>query len=163
MTRTALHSLFGAVGGVEREQEVWTPAWILDAVARSFGGRIWLDPCAASRAEGQFAAHSITLPADGLAVPWDPEGTFLNPPFKTLEPWLAKAHAAHGKRIGLFPCRPHRRWWYASLRGAEVVFLHYDVKFEGHRSAFPAPLVLAAWGCSIIDLGSRETHRMRIP
>lgn len=57
----ALHSLYGGaaarsalagtVGGQAREQEAWTPDWVLDAVRGAFGGRIGLDPCGASEWE----------------------------------------------------------------------------------------------------------------
>lgn len=172
----ALHSLYGGasarkalsgnVGGQEREQEVWTPDWIWDVARAALGGRIALDPCAASRPEGWRAAHNVTLPGNGLAITWDPVGTYFNPPYADLEEWLAKAYLEGGrgaKIVGLFPCRPHRRWFLECLRGSTLVFLHYKVVFVGHKNAFPAPLVLAAWNCTTPPLGERETGRWDIP
>lgn len=44
----AASALSGNVGGQEREQEAWTPDWILRAAEASFGGPIQLDPCGAT-------------------------------------------------------------------------------------------------------------------
>ena len=172
MTANALHSLYGGavartpahVGGQEREQEVLTPDWILDVVREVFGGVIVLDPCAPTHHD-VIALGNYTEADNGLVLPWT-DGTYFNPPFADLQAWLEKAStearpsAPRGPRtIGLFPFRPHRRWFHAPLRGAEVVFLNYNVKFKGHKNAFPAPLVLASWNCRLPDLGERETDR----
>jgi hypothetical protein len=170
----ALHSLYGGaqaregsalagnVGGQEREQEVCTPDWIVDVVRRTFGGEIALDPCAPSKPENPLIAVGNYTEADnGLLLPWR-DRSYFNPPYADLQAWLEKAahEARHGFRIvGLFPHRPHRRWFHPPLRGAEVVSLNYNVKFRGHKNAFPAPLDLVGWNCSIPDLGERETDR----
>jgi hypothetical protein len=41
-------ALAGNVGVADREQEAWTPDWVLDAAREALGGRIGLDPCGAS-------------------------------------------------------------------------------------------------------------------
>jgi hypothetical protein len=41
-------ALGGTVGGQAREQEAWSPVWVLDAAREALGGRIVLDPCGAS-------------------------------------------------------------------------------------------------------------------
>jgi hypothetical protein len=150
----------------DRPQEVYTPDWVLDAVRATFGA-IELDPCAASVPEHQFAGVSLCLeldPAcDGLALEWL-DRSYVNPPFADLGMWLEKA-AIEGSRghrvIVLCPFRPHRRWFLDSCAGAQIVCLHYAVKFKGHKSAFPAPLCLISWNCVLPDLGSRETGRIQ--
>jgi hypothetical protein len=166
----ALRSLYGAppalaghAGKAEREQTVLTPPWVLDAAREALGGEILMDPCAAPDPAAHFATvRNVVHPReDGLVQPWI-GGTYMNPPFADLQVWLEKAYteAEYGYPIvGLFPWRPHRRWFHAPLRGAEVVFLHYDVRFVGHTTAFPAPLVLVGWNCKIPPLGPRETDR----
>lgn len=172
MTHNAVKSLYGAplAGNVgkklqQREQTVETPDWTVDAVRASLGGAIELDPCAHPDAQRHFATHNVVFPEScGLTASWM-DRTYFNPPFDDLRSWLQKAsqEAQHGYGvIGLFPCRPHRRWFFEHLKGAECVFLHYNVRFKGHKSAFPAPLVMCAWNCPIVYLGDRETHRIKL-
>lgn len=147
----------------DRPQEVYTPDWVLDAVRETFGGTIALDPCAASVPEHQFAEVSLCREldpvCDGLALEWL-DGSYVNPPFVDLGAWLAKG--ARGRRvIVLCPFRPHRRWFFEACAGAQIVCLHYNVKFKGHKSAFPAPLCLISWNCVLPDLGVRETGRVQ--
>lgn len=171
---TALKSLYGGkrkalagtVGGQAREQEVWTPDWIIDAARTALGGTIDLDPCAASKPEAHFAKINITLPMDSLTMQWAvpiARGAYVNPPYAELEAWMKKcAHEADKglKIVMLIPFRPHRKWFWPLLRAAEIVFLNYKVVFKGHKSAFPAALVMVSWNCRIPDLGERETHRI---
>ena len=166
----ALKSLYGGktlsgnVGGQKREQEVLTPDWILDAVREAFGGSIDFDPCASSNPSCWVANNNITLPADSLPIDWTfAKSIYVNPPFNDLNRWLMKVADTADRKIPiviLFPFRPHRMWLWPSLRGAAVVFLHYNVKFKGHKNAFPAPLALATFNCELPDLGSRETQRI---
>lgn len=44
--KAAARTLAGTVGGLDRVQEVHTPAWVLDAARTALGGAIALDPCA---------------------------------------------------------------------------------------------------------------------
>lgn len=64
----APRALGGAVGGQARDQEVWTPDWVLDAARETLGGTIQLDPCGASsyearevrRPDGRLYRRAIT-------------------------------------------------------------------------------------------------------
>lgn len=100
---------------------------------------------------------------DGLAIPWDPAGTFWNPPYRDLGAWIAHNGRQAGRRIYLGPFRPHRAWFLPGLSGSQVTFLDYNVRFKGHSSAAPFPLILAAWSCTIPPLGRKETGRWRVP
>lgn len=103
--------------------------------------------------------------AGSLKAQWTEGTTFVNPPFGWLKQWLARCafESTTGRPlIGLWPLRPHRDWWVRGHAGADVVFLNYDVKFKGHATAFPAPLVLAAWNCRIPSLGKMENGRIKL-
>lgn len=168
MTATALQSLYGGKDPEqEREQEVHTPPWIIAVAREALGGTIDLDPCAASDRACHFATINLTLPVNSLELSWHEHGVngvYVNPPFKYLEEWMFKMEdeARYDTRIvALYPFRPHRRWFWKYLGGSEVVFLHYNVKFVGHKNTFPAPLVMVGWNCTIPNLGERETKRIR--
>jgi hypothetical protein len=180
-------ALAGNVGGQAREQEVWTPDWIVEAAREALGGTIDVDPCAASKSEAWFATYNITAGphidgyrtesivfeggrggwiSDSLRTDWASDlGHFVNPPYQhpAYQLWLEKcaAEAAKGARIVLLgPTRPNRKWFRPALRAAEVVELNYKVIFKGHDSAFPASLFLASWNCRLPDLGDRENGRI---
>jgi hypothetical protein len=193
-TRTAADALCGNVGGQARIQETWSPPWIWEVAEAAVGGKVALDPCAASVPSGWFARENWTLPpaalaleaklrrttakkersqlerelkpfyfAGGLSVDWPFESAYVNEPFRWLEAWLRKCveQARLGvKIVQLGPVRPHRPWWLPLVRtGHSLVYLRYDVKFQGHKQAFPAPLALCSWNCVIPYLGERETGR----
>lgn len=184
-------ALAGNVGGLDRKQETHTPEAILGPVRAALGGAIQLDPCAASEQACWFAGVNITLPPAAVALEAHLAGadkktkatimstlkpfyralppvdvcpgftTFVNPPFGFLELWMRWCARRGGPTIGLWPVRTHRRWWVSACKGAEVVLLDYKVVFVGHKNAFPAPLCLVSWGCTVPDLGPRETGRWR--
>lgn len=176
--KNAVNSLYGKVetaktligspveGG--RPQEVHTPDWILEAVREALGGGITLDPCAASDHAAHFAqvnlCQELDPRCDGLALPWC-AGWFANPPFGSLGEWMPKAAAeARNGNPGvlLVPFRPHRTWFLASCKGGQIVCLNYNVRFKGHGTAFPGPIVLVSFGCEIPPLGKRETGRLSV-
>jgi hypothetical protein len=100
----------------------------------------------------------------GIARHWGALGcsAYVNPPFALLEEWMRKCQeqAERGVAVVLLtPVRPHREWWLPIVRTGRCVCLRYDVKFKGHTQAFPAPLALVSWNCTIPSLGARETGR----
>lgn len=97
-----------------------------------------------------------------LTAAWNARSAYVNNPFKWLEAWLRKCveEAQRGTKIvQLGPVRTHREWWRPLVRTGHVVYLRYDVCFQGHRQAFPAPLALVSWNCIVPYLGERETGR----
>lgn len=180
-------ALSGNVGGQVRKQEVHTPDDLLDVVYRTFGGAPDYDPCAASDPAAHFARYNAVLPSEALAIeallpecktkkekamvakavkpyylrlPGHLEGNaFVNPPFQFLRPWMEWCHSRRAPTLGLWPVRTSRPWWVRSCKGAEVVLLWYNVKFKGHKCAFPAALCLVAYGCTVPALGKMETGR----
>lgn len=103
-----------------------------------------------------------------LKVDWGDwrDGAYVNPPFGFLERWIPRCQSEATKLfrrvVGLWPVRTHRPWWMRGHVGAEIVTLRYDVIFEGHEHAFPAPMCLTSWNCRIPPLGERETGRIRL-
>lgn len=182
-------ALSGNVGGQVRKQEVHTPDDLLDVVYRTFGGRPDYDPCAPSNPADWFAAHNVTLPPEALAIealldecttkaekaavakavkpyylnlpPSCQGNAFVNPPFSFLRPWMEWCKARTDPTLGLWPVRTSRPWWIKACRGAEVVFLWYNVRFKGHTQAFPAPLCFVAYGCEVPPLGKMECGRWK--
>lgn len=154
-------------GNRVRPQEVHTPRDVLDIVRSTFGGSIALDPCAPSDERAWFAKANITLPADSLPLDWtliaSGGGIYVNPPFKTLKPWVYKC-AREGERgariVLLFPFRSSRRWAWRGTVAAEVVMLSSWITFVGYDHPYPAPLALASWNCTIPPLGKREVYRL---
>jgi hypothetical protein len=96
---------------------------------------------------------------------WGPlkRTAFVNPPYAFLEEWMKRCarEAAAGRQVvGFWPARTHRKWWWKLLRGAEIVFLNYRVIFEGHKNAFPQPMVMVTWNCTLPSLGAMELKRV---
>jgi hypothetical protein len=84
----------------------------------------------------------------GLEEEWR-DYTFVNPPFVNLEEWLAKAvaEAEKGYEIMLLgPTRGYRKWFRAARKTTTRFCELNPLKFEGFKSAFPAPLFVAYWG-----------------
>lgn len=159
--RNALQSLH--VGGTYREQTVGTPQKILDPLVNVWD-RIEFDPCAApegpievrcpckkfggepvQHAQTVVSTHTSRLPQDGLALTWI-DRTFCNPPYKLLKPWLAPSIAPGARVAWLVPVRPHRKWWRAWARDADVVVYLDPFKFLGHCQTFPAPMCIGYRG-----------------
>jgi len=150
----ALHSLYGGktalsgnIGGQKREQTVFTPEWFIDQISLAAGSGPSLDPCTTS--ENPVGADLYyTEAVNGLLLPWKtPRWVYWNPPYNRLEQWMLKAFAEAQNGVpsyGLIPLRPQRGWYARYARGAELVPLA-PFPFQGHKSSFPAPLVLLAW------------------
>lgn len=131
----------------ERDQSIFTPQSILDAVTTVWPEGIALDPAwhPDSLVRPQYA---ITEAHDGLSRGWL-DRTFVNPPFKTLQVWLDRivdnGEACRHETIALIPLRSHRKWFAPVFRADMLAFLG-PTRFHGYRYGFPAPLVVAYWG-----------------
>lgn len=139
----------------ERKQDVLTPPAIVDFVRDLFNGVIALDPCATrdprSVVKAAIEFHGDDI--DGLKAPWT-DRTYVNPPYKTLKPWLKKAEleAFWGYRVVvLCPVRPHREWWRRARDDAFYIELN-PVAFIGYDLPLPTPLCLMVWGVSKVHL-----------
>lgn len=79
----------------------------------------------------------------GLPI-WPPR-TYVNPEFNDLAAWLRQFSESE-EAIILAPARSNRRWWRAAMRSAAAVAEREPLAFVGHKSKFPAALVLAYRG-----------------
>jgi hypothetical protein len=143
----------------ERSQEILTPQPIVNFVLRLWPEGISMDPCASTDPRNLVdAVVKVFKPgpntmtgAGGLDVNWH-DRTYVNPPFKELQAWLAKASVSavppRPRVVLLCPVRSHRSWWRRAARFARVVVELDPVKFVGYDDAFPAPLCLMVWGSS---------------
>lgn len=123
------------------KDEWMTPWWFVKLLESEFG-EIDLDPCA-SLGFGK-AKKYFTEAENGLLKPWF--GTvFCNPPYSQISKWATKAfmEADMGNATVLFLCaaRTDTRWWWNSVRHAEVRFIKGRIKFEewGKEKAVGAP------------------------
>ena len=141
-------------GGREREQVIYTPEVIRDVIRELWPYGLALDPCSGpesilepTRAYGPHLSDPSLQ--DGLAVPWVPR-TYVNPPYKHLKEWLAKAVAEATRGVSeilvLAPVRTHRPWFRTAWLHADCVIALNSLKFRGYDQAFPAPLCLMYWG-----------------
>src|SRR5690625_4107952 len=76
-------------GDHDRQRQL-TPPYVLEPVRAALGGTIDLDPCTEpdnpTRAERFY-----TVDDDGLALPWDADTIYVNPPYgKAREPWVLR-------------------------------------------------------------------------
>lgn len=132
-----------------------TPEWYTPPeVFAALGLRFDLDPCAPPLPVAAWipATRRISLPADGLAEPWDGR-VWLNPPYATQTGrWVGKL-AEHGHGISLTFTRTDTPWWQAAVDRASLVcfiagrveFVPGDPAFR-RRSRSGAPSCLIAFG-----------------
>lgn len=132
-----------------RLSDEWlTPPHILAGL-----GAFDLDPCAPVRRPWPTAAQHFTVEDDGLEEEWEGR-VWLNPPYSTLEPWMARL-AEHGDGIALVFARCETRWWFEHVwpHASALLFLAGRLTFHrpdgkpskaGHNSGGPS--VLVAYG-----------------
>jgi site-specific DNA-methyltransferase (adenine-specific) len=79
---------------------------------------------------------------DGLKSEWG-RCSFVNPPFKTIALWVAKAYGEwqKGKSVVLLiPSRTDTRWWHDyCMKASEIRFIKGRLKYEGSRFNAPFP------------------------
>ncbi len=135
-----------------------TPAYVLEPVRESLGGRLGLDPC--TTAENPTGAEVFyCLPDDGAALEWDAETIYVNPPYgKARERWVRRCvdAAAQGSAVVLLmPAATDTRIFQGALSTASmVVFVRGRVKFGVLRSnrrqvAASHPSALIGWNVDL--------------
>lgn len=120
-------------------QDWRTPRALYQALDAEF--RFTFDPCPPNP---QF---------DGLSVEWG-ERTFVNPPFKGIEKWIAKGYAEAQKArtvVFLIPARTCTAWWHDFVMAAsEIRFIRGRIKYEGAKFNAPFP------SCVVVFSGDRK-------
>lgn len=132
----ALQSLHnGALTG-KREQSIYTPQCIVDALLELWPEGIACDPCPGGP---ESIVPAVLKFEDGLRFPFWPARTYVNPPYNDLRPWIERFERTE-ECVILTPVRTHRRWW------RPVLYFHIcwlnPIKFIGYEQTFPAPLAL---------------------
>ena len=143
-----------------------TPPKYIDAIRSFFQGTIALDPCS-SEYSIVGATVEFQLPeTDGLAVPWNHETIFVNPPYgadrergTTIRDWLrkcAESYDDYGSEIlALVPVATNTRHWKSYVWGTatSVAFL-YDTRLkfliDGQERLKGAPM-----SCAMVYWGAR--------
>lgn len=120
-----------------RDQFARTPESLMIDLENRYG-KFDFDPCPADRPDG----------FDGLTVPWG-QNSYVNPPFKALGKWLAKAceewkNGESGKQIVfLMPIRIHTEYFaqivmpHISTGKIDCYVLTGGVKFGGYKERAP--------------------------
>ena len=103
-------------------------------------GKFDLDPCAMATRPWPTADRHISLPDDGLALPWGNNRCFVNPPYgRETGRWLAKC-ADHGNATALVFARTETADWIKWVwgRAHSVLFIYGRLYFHhanGTRAA----------------------------
>ncbi len=149
-------------------QDYETPPDFLAAVTRRFGELDVDLACGLSDQLGLFgksdtrkAPHGLCWPAvDSLTVPWgdmfDGCTMWLNPPFKRMDPWVAKckleaAKLEVGRILVLSPACVATNWFERHVWGVARVFpLLPRITFVGEVHPFPKDLMLSVYGPGVV-------------
>lgn len=155
-------ALAGNVGkpASEREQTVLTPPELVDQLRKLVNAPLALDPATVPENPlnaAFFRTGNAALGPDdcGKAANWAQlcrvvcGWWWCNPPFDDLAGWMHKARAEESRGASgylLGPTRPHRAWFANGLPRSGQYLQLAPFAFVGSKSAFPAPLFLAAYG-----------------
>lgn len=122
-------------------------------------GQFDLDPCASVRQPWRTARRMVTLPVDGLTVPWAGR-VWLNPPFKRkILPW-AKRLVEHGNGVILVPARTESQYFQLLWQHADAIFFSYERwMFHYPRTGRQCPT--SGWvGCALAAFGKYNANSL---
>jgi hypothetical protein len=170
----AVRRLMSADRRGKRPQRVYTPLVVVDVMLRTWPEGVLCDPCSGPDSIVP-AAIRIMPPQNGCryarkipqlddlgepvaddegkllyvdappGLPHWPPRTYINPEWLDLAAWL-RQFGESDEVIVLCPARSNRAWWRSAMRSAAAVAELAPLAFVGHKSKFPAPLVLAYRG-----------------
>lgn len=122
-------------------QDWETPFELFDALNAEFN--FTTDVCATS--ENTKCKRWFTPEVDGLKQKWDGV-CWMNPPFRTMLPWIKKALAESQENgatvVCLLPARTNTNWWHDYCMRGEIRFLRGRPKFNGAKHGLPQPLAI---------------------
>jgi site-specific DNA-methyltransferase (adenine-specific) len=115
-----------------------TPQKIYESLHSEFS--FTLDPCPLHGNEDGLMRGAIS---DGLALRWDGERVYCNPPYGPgIDRWLRKAREAD-VAVYLLPARTDTKWWHEyALKADEIRFVRGRLRFEGATNPAPFPSVI---------------------
>jgi len=130
------------------KQDYGTPPELLTAVRKRLHISEFIMDLAAS-ADNTVAETYYTEEDDALVQPWalwGGEWCWLNPPFGSIEPWVAKAcnEAENGAHIAmLVPASVGSNWWSAYVEFYSYqLFLNPRLTFVGETTPYPKDCAL---------------------
>lgn len=137
------------------EQDVETPAELMEAIVRAFSVREWSCDLAATASNSKATMHlgpGSLISEDALKSPWPMGDCWLNPPYSDIEPWAKRcAEERSNDRAGrifiLTPASTGADWFTRwVLNRAHVVAISPRVTFVGHKQGYPKDLVISVFG-----------------
>ena len=116
------------------DQFAQTPPDVMEHIQKVFNkGNKMYDPCPANRPEG----------FDGLSdeCEWK-EVNYVNPPYKSVEPWLVRGleEVKKGKKVVyLIPARCDVEWWHKYIlpNATSIYFIKQGIRFQGYKRKCP--------------------------
>jgi hypothetical protein len=146
----------------EKDQNARTPRSIHTLVRNLFLGSSKVpihDPAPANRPPSY----------DGLTSPWGALN-YVNPPFKSIEPWVTKAiseQALGRSSVFLIPARTHTAYFSKLVfkSASQIILLQNKVVFEGYDRPIPDAMMLVVFGDTPIlnlALARLNGHPVRI-
>lgn len=134
------------VGMRSSTRQDWrTPASLFTALDREFG--FTLD--VASQGDNALSESFFDERSDGLGQSWQGHVVYLNPPYRYVSAWMAKAHQESivgATVVCLVPGRVDTQWWSAEVvpYADEIRFIRGRLRFDdrGVNAPFPSVVVI---------------------
>jgi len=126
-----------------KTDEWYTPQDFYEELNTEFA--FTLDPCA--NKENAKCKKYFTREDNGLALSWDNETVFCNPPYgREIGKWVQKASEAKGGiRVMLIPARTDTKYFHTYIykkENVEIRFLRGRLKFGGSQNSAPFPSMI---------------------
>jgi site-specific DNA-methyltransferase (adenine-specific) len=89
--------------------------------------------------------HENPLLRDGLAMSWENNRVWCNPPYgRQIKDWVKKAHheSVNAEIVMLLPARTDTAWFHDYAIRHKVTFVRGRVKFGDGKAAAPFPSIL---------------------
>ena len=146
------------------KQDYRTPMEFVRLVESNFNLQFAVD---AAASEENTKCHEFYDEEDNsLGIDWGVDFPFLvghrhavwlNPPFKRLDPWMAKCaeQAVNGVKIVSLTLAGTSQGWYLNhvLGNAMVLQLRERMIFEGETQPYPKDLMVCLWGMGMVGQG----------
>ncbi|MHB8147028.1 MAG: DNA N-6-adenine-methyltransferase [Vulcanimicrobiaceae bacterium] len=147
--------------GDDDDPDTWlTPPYILDAARAEIGGQPFdLDPCTILRnPAGAKTFYSKQRNDNGLALPWNAENIWINPPYSAILPWIEKSVEAVRNRPNtriwmLIPGATETAYGQRALRTASAACFLGD-RVHHLRPSDGKPAGSPRWGSMVIGFGA---------